>query len=280
MRNSCYTTTMLVTVDTGGTKTLIAHFTHDGSMGESVKFPTPRDPAAYVELVRSTLQERYGDKKVDAIVIAIPGIIKDGVALWCKNLGWRNFHAADAFHGVLGTVPIFIENDAKLAGLAETRVLRPMPLSSLYVTISTGIGTGMIVDGSIDPGFRLSEGGQMLLEYDGVIQQWEHFASGHAIVEVYGKYARDITSKRTWQQIADRLSRGFLAIIPLLQPEIIIIGGSVGLYYDKYADLLTGILREKLPPHIPCPVFHQAKHPETAVLYGCYYYALDQLARP
>ena len=264
---------MLVTVDTGGTKTLVAGFGRDGHLGQTIKFPTPVKQDEYVALLREKLEELYAREKVEAIVVALPGIVKDGVAVWCNNLGWKNFDAKKALSGVLGNVPVLIENDANLAGLAETRVLRPVPVSSLYVTVSTGIGTGVITNGRIDPGLRKSEGGRMLVEYDGTVREWESFASGKAIYATYGKYARDITTKRTWHQIADRISRGFLAAIPLIQPDTIIIGGSIGTYFE-----LEAILREKLPPHIPCPKVRQAKHPEMAVLYGCYYYAIDFLA--
>lgn len=270
---------MLVTVDTGGTKTLVAGFRHDGHLGKTIKFPTPRKQEEYVALLRKTLQEMYGKETVEAVVVALPGIINNGVAVWCNNLGWKNFAAQKALVGVLGNAPVFIENDANLAGLAETRVLRPMPVSSLYVTVSTGIGTGIITNGRIDAGLRKSEGGRMLVEYDGVVREWESFASGKAIYAAYGKYARDITSTRTWHQIADRISRGFLAVVPLLQPDTVIIGGSIGTYFDRYGEQLEGILREKLPAHIPCPAFRQAKHPEMAVLYGCYYYAVDSITR-
>lgn len=74
------------------------------------------------------------------------------------------------------------------------------------------------------------------------------------------------------------MSRGFLAVIPVIQPDVIIIGGSIGTYFDQYQAQLKGILKEKLPPHIPLPKLVQAKHPEQAVIYGCYYYALDVLA--
>ena len=268
---------MLVTVDTGGTKTLVAGFGRDGHLGQTVKFPTPRNQNEYVALLKKTLQDLYGKERVEAVVIALPGITKDGTAVWCNNLGWKNFAAAKALEGVLGSAPVLIENDANLAGLAEARVLRPVPVSSLYVTISTGIGTGMITGGRIDPGLRKSEGGRMLVEYDGVVREWESFASGKAIYAAYEKYARDITSKRTWHQIADRISRGFLAVVPLIQPDTVIIGGSIGTYFDRYGEQLEAILREKLPPHIPCPKFRQAKHPEMAVVYGCYYYAIDYL---
>jgi predicted NBD/HSP70 family sugar kinase len=274
----CYTTTMLVTIDTGGTKTLIASFGEDGHIGETLKFPTPRKTDEYIDLLRNTLEKTYGHEKVEAIVIALPGVVEDGVAVWCANLGWRDFDVRAALSGVLGGAPILIENDANLAGLAEARALHPVPLSVLYVTVSTGIGTGIITEGRIDPAFTKSEGGHMLVEFDGVVRGWETFASGKAIYAAYETYARDITSEHIWDQIADRISRGFLAIIPLLQPKIIIIGGSIGTYYDQYGKKLETILDEKLPVDIARPPIQQAKNPETAVLYGCYYHALNFLS--
>lgn len=269
---------MLVTVDTGGTKTLIAPFEQSGTIGETIKFPTPKNQDEYIALLRETLEKNFGDQTVEALVIALPGIVKDGVAVWCNNLEWRNFDLKSALVGVLGDAPILIENDANLAGLAETRVLDPMPTSSLYVTISTGIGTGVITDGHIDPGLRYSEGGRALVEFQGRVREWEDFASGQAIYKEFGLYARDIDSEHIWSQIADRISRGFLAVIPIIQPDTVIIGGSIGTYFEQYGAQLESILRQKLPSHIPCPVFQAARHPEQAVIYGCYYYALDSLA--
>lgn len=269
---------MIVAVDTGGTKTLISSFDHHGNIQETIKFPTPKQQEEYVSLLRTTLRKNYGHKAVTAVVIALPGIVKNGVVIWCNNLKWKNFEAHKAFKDTLGNVPVFIENDANLAGLAEARALEPVPASVLYVTISTGIGTGIITNGKIDPGLRLSEGGRTLVEFDGVIREWESFASGRAIYETYHEYAKDITSGRIWRQIANRIARGFLALIPVLQPEVIIIGGSIGTYFARYSEQLVEILQEKLPPHIPCPKFISATHPEEAVIYGGYYYAIDTLS--
>lgn len=269
---------MIVAVDTGGTKTLITAFSHDGIAGKKIKFKTPPKEADYLDLLKETLRDNYGGQRIDAVVIAMPGVVKDGVAIWCNNLHWKNFHVAKSLKGVLGEAPIWVENDANLAGLAETRSRSPMPLSSLYVTVSTGIGTGITTNGRIDPGLRLSEGGRMLVEYQGKVREWETFASGQAIYKTYDQYARDITSKRTWNEIADRISRGFLVAIPMLQPQVIIIGGSIGTYFDKYSERLESILSTHLPPHIPCPRIVPAKHPEEAVIYGCYYYAIDDLS--
>jgi len=269
---------MLVAVDTGGTKTLVASFLEDGRVGEQFKFPTPPTTIEWTVMLREVLETHFAGEDIEAIVVAMPGIVKNGVAVWCNNLKWMNFDVARALKGVLDNAPLFIENDANLAGLAETRQLKTIPDFSLYVTVSTGIGSGIITNGIIDPALRNSEAGRSLVEFDGAVREWESFASGKAIYKAYGKYARDITSKRVWHHIADRISRGFLAIIPVLQPDVIIIGGSIGTYFEHFGKDLTGLLKEHLPAHIPTPKLVQAKHPELAVIYGCYYYALDALA--
>ena len=268
---------MLVAVDTGGTKTLVASFLEDGRIGEQFKFPTPKTTVEYVSLLKEVLETHFGNETVEALVIAMPGIVRDGVAVWCNNLKWAHFDVKTALRGVLRDAPLFVENDANLAGLAETRQLNDIPTLALYVTISTGIGSGIITGGSINQALRFSEAGRSMVEYDGNVREWETFASGRAIYQAYGKFAKDITSKRIWHQIADRISRGFLAVIPVLQPEVIIIGGSIGTYFDHFGKDLKGLLKEHLPAHIPSPKIVQAKHPELAVIYGCYYYALDAL---
>lgn len=270
---------MLVTIDTGGTKTLIASFGRDGKMGESIKFPTPGDPAEYTKTIKKVVRERYGDKKVDAIVLALPSAIDKGVALWAPNMGhgWVKVPIQRLLQDLLPGVPLLIENDVKLAGLGEARLLKPIPECVMYVSFSTGIGTGIIENGHIDQAMRKSESGHIFIEYNGRVQRWEEFASGRAIVKVYKKYAREITSKRTWRQIADRMSRGLLVLTPIIQPDMIIFGGSVGTYYERYGMYLEDILKAHLPENIPLPKLRQAKHPEEAVVYGCYYYGTDYL---
>ena len=269
---------MIVAIDTGGTKTLVAGYDESGAVVVQHKFPTPKKTTEYIDAVSTHLVALFSEKPVTAISLAVPGIVRDGVAVHCPNLGWENFPVAEELRGVLGDVPIFLENDANLAGLAEARTLPEPVRACLYVTISTGIGSGIIIDGHIDAGLSHSEAGHALIEYDGIVRQWESFASGRAIFEAYKKMGKDIKSRRTWMQIADRISRGFLAVIPILQPEVIVIGGSMGTHFEKYEAYLNAILEEKLPRMITTPRIVQAQHPEEAVIYGCYYYALDQLA--
>ncbi len=273
----CYTKAMLVAVDTGGTKTLVAVFDVDGALQQASRFPTPHDTAEYVTQLVKVINELVGDGNPSIISAAIPGIIQGTTAISCGNLPWKNFDIAAALKPHFDA-KVLLENDANLAGLSEVRALQNTPERALYITVSTGIGTGIITDGKINHGMRLSEGGHMLLEYNGNMQIWESFGAGSAIYKHYRKYARDITDEKDWLDIADRISRGLLTCIPLLQPEIIIIGGSVGTYFERYEKQLTAILEEKIDAYIPLPRIIQAKHPEEAVIYGCYYYAVEQPA--
>ena len=268
---------MIIAVDTGGTKTLVAAFTAAGTIHKESKFPTPKDQAAYIAQLEQTIHEVVDTEKMDAIVVALPGVVKNGIAIWCNNLHWANFDILTPLATLFPKTPIYVENDANLGGLGEVRRLKPMPASALYVTVSTGIGTGYITNGRIDPGLRLSEGGHMLVEYRRKVQQWEKFGAGSAIYRTYHKFARDIHSDRTWRTIARRISRGFLALIPVIQPDVIIIGGSVGTYFDRYEKHLIGILEKNLPAHIPVPAFQEAKDAEKAVIYGCYFYGHDAI---
>lgn len=267
---------MIVAVDIGGTKTLVASFIDGLHVANEERFPTPQDEHEFITMLGATLQN-FGTENADAICVAVPGIIdENGVVLRCGNLPWTNFplkqRLAENF-----SCPIYINNDAKLAGLAETHSLAQIPPLSVYVTVSTGIGTGIIVDGRLLQPLAGSEGGHMLLQTPTGFQEWEDFASGKAIYESHGKLARDIQDPHEWHNIVENLALGFQTLIPLLQPNIIIIGGSVGRYFDRFGPLLLETLKSRMPAFIPIPPIVQAQHPDEAVVYGCYYYATHQV---
>lgn len=265
---------MIIAVDTGGTKTLITSFDQHGTPIELAKFPTPKDTKEYLNEL-SAIITPYTNGQLKTLVVALPGVINDGVAVLCPNLGWKNFAIVKELETRFKGVTILVENDANLGGLGEVRLLATTPHSALYITVSTGIGTGIIVDGHIDPAVRLSEGGHMLIEYKGKLKQWEKVASGRAIVRVYKKFARDLLLKRAWRQIANNISRGLFAILPIIQPDVVIIGGSVGTHFEKYDKRLKEIIKDFLPPIVKQPRIVKAKYPEYAVIYGCYFYAID-----
>lgn len=267
---------MLLTIDTGGTKTLVAGFSRAGKPGREHRFPTPLDRGEYIRQLLQIISDHYADKELQAVTIAVPGRIRHNIVEWCGNLPWENFDITQELRTHL-SCPIWVENDANLAGLAEVHALHTRPQQGLYLTISTGIGSGIIIDGAIHPGLSASEAGHMVVEYGGSMRQWESFASGRAIKAAYGKYARDIHEQKTWHEVADKVSRGLLVLIPALQPDVIIIGGSIGTYFERYGESLQRQLAAHLPPHITMPEIRQALHPEEAVIYGCYHYGTAQL---
>jgi predicted NBD/HSP70 family sugar kinase len=270
---------MIVAVDTGGTKTLVGAFTENGALLQTIKFPTPRSIPLYIDELRKAIDKLTPHGDIAILSLAVPASIRPNQELtYAPNLGWRNVNLPTLLRRYFDC-EIIIENDANLAGLAETRQLKTPPRTCLYVTIGTGIGTAVLVNGSLHPAFTFSEGGQAVLEYDGKLRVWEQFAAGSAIHQAYGKYAYEITSRRTWDQIADRISRGLLGAIPLLQPDLVIIGGGIGTHFDHYGPHLKQLLDERLPRHIIArPKIIPAAKPQEAALYGCYYHAVDRAA--
>ena len=110
----------------------------------------------------------------------------------------------------------------------------------------------------------------MLFERDGELVTWESFASGKAIVKRFGKMASEINDPATWQIISRDLVMGIIDIIANIQPDIVIIGGGVGSHFAKFEKFLKAELKKYESPMVPIPPVVAAKHPEEAVIYGCY----------
>lgn len=260
---------MYVGVDIGGSKTLAAILDTNGVIVKIQKFATPRYyPALLEELQKSATEFAAVDLRAGCV--AVPGRVDrvHGIGRYFGNLPWENVPLqADTekiFH-----CPILLENDANLGGLSESMLL-PKDRRVLYVTISTGIGTGLIVQQMIAPDLADSEGGQMLLDYHGKRESWEEFASGRAIVKRFGKKAADITDAAVWHRIAHDLAIGFIELIAVMQPDIIVVGGSVGNYFERLEPYLMQEIRKYPNPSVQIPTFQKAARPDLAVVYGCY----------
>ena len=272
---------MIIAIDTGGTKTLLAGFSKEGKLLKSFEFQTPKYQQKYLEIIEKVIKKEFSEQlklgEIQAISCAEPGIIENGVILWAKNLRWQNFNVKAELSKIFPNIKILVENDANLAGLFESKKFKNKAQNILYVTLSTGIGSGIITDGKINQGLKNSEIGRIPIEFDGRVREWEEFASARAIFNVYGKYASEISKPRQWQNIADRISRGFLVITPIIQPELIIIGGSLGENFKKFDLFLEQIVRKNLPEGISCPKIIQAQKPREAVIYGCFESAKEAL---
>ena len=260
---------MYLGIDIGGTKTLVAVLTNDGQITESKKFPTPKKYDNFILQLAYTIHH-LNHKDFKAAGVAAPGRIdrKHGRVIELGNLGWTNFPLQADVERII-KCPTVIENDANLAGLSEAMLHKDKDLV-LYVTVSTGIGTGVIYKGRLDNALLNGEGGHILLPFKDKLVKWESFASGRAIYEHFGKKAADIVLESDWKYIVRNLSLGLFQNIAIVQPDLVIIGGSIGTYFERYGHLLQAELNKWAVPVINIPKIVQAQRPEEAVIYGCY----------
>jgi predicted NBD/HSP70 family sugar kinase len=262
---------MYAGVDIGGTKTLVAVLDENGVIIESAKFPTPPLYDEFLRQLGETVKA-FDTKEYKAGGLAMPVSVFDrehGIGVSFSNLPWKNVPLHNDIEKIFGC-PIAVDNDAKLGGLSEAMLLKADYAKVLYITVSTGIGYALIDNLEINEDVGDAGGKPMLFEHDGAMIPWEDFASGHSIVEQYGKKAMDITDEQTWKHISRDLSIGLIELIAVLQPEVIVVGGSVGTYFDRYGDLLNEELRKYELPLLTIPPVIGAKRPEEAVVYGCY----------
>jgi predicted NBD/HSP70 family sugar kinase len=261
---------MFGAIDIGGTKTLMAAFDDAGKLVQKITFPTPGDYNSFIDSLAGNFKT-LGPNSYKAVTVAVPGKIdrNRGVAIAFGNLDWHNVSIRDDIEGKLSN-PIIIENDAKLAGLYEA-IQFPKFRKVLYITVSTGIGCGLIINGSIDPDFDDMEAGQMLLEHENRLERWENFASGKAIVAKYGKPASELNDPNAWHEIARNLAIGMIDLIALLTPDLIVIGGGVGSHFEKFSNQLNEELMTYANDLLKVPPIYEATNPEEAVAYGCYY---------
>lgn len=261
---------MYLGIDVGGSKTLVGVLDTHGIIVEQKKYPTPQEYEKFLLDLHETLSG-FSTKWFLAAGCGIPAsqIDRDkGVGVTFGNLPWRNVAVAGDIERI-AHCPTEIENDAKLACLSEA-TLRPKSNKVLYVTVSTGIGFAIVENGQIDTAFGDGGGRTMLAAYDGKMVPWETFASGKAIVERFGKKAYEITDVPTWQRIAHDLAGGFQQLIALTKPDVVVVGGSVGSYFERLKPHLEAELQKYETPLLKIPPMEEAKRPEEAVLYGCY----------
>jgi glucokinase len=269
---------MYLAVDVGGTKVLVATFSDDGTLQNTKKFKTPVMYPDFVEELKQNIRELIGDESPQACSIALPGTIdrENGVALYFGNLPWENVRIRDDLSDTVHC-PIILENDAKMAGLAEADSLKEQYSRVLYVTVSTGIGIGLVVDGKIEQSVSDAGGKAIMLEHRGRIMAWEEFASGKAIVAQTGKMAAEITDEGDWYLVARNIAIGLVDLCVLLGPDCVVIGGGVGSHLEKFQEKLWNELEIYHSKMVKLPQIVKAQHPEEAVIYGGYLLAKQNL---
>ena len=220
---------------------------------------------------------------VKAIGIGIPGIMdpRTGIVPKCTNLLWEGVPILAEMKKYTD-IPVFVDNDATVAGLAESVAgVSAGVKNSAFVTLGTGVGGGIIVDGRpfSGPHGVASEIGHMITVFGGELCTcgnrgcWERYASATAIIREGRRLVRmkpdcvlaravagdplAITAKHVidlakagdpdcaalFDWYTDHLCAGLVNLINLYDPEVIVLGGGV----SHAGEFLLDAVRAKLP---------------------------------
>jgi glucokinase len=275
-----------VGVDLGGTKVLVGVVGEDrqvlyedreGSAGQS-------GDELLDTLEREIREAREARPNVAAVGLGIPCTIDRmrGVAITAVNLPIRNMPIRDQMKKRL-EMPVFIDNDANVAALAEHRFGAARGTrDAVMLTIGTGVGGGVIIDGELYRGSSgaASEPGHMVIDFDGPPCQGncpnrgclETFASGTALARegreaaerepdsalgralaeagrIEGKTVTDAandgdpTAVAVVEEAGRRLGAGLSSLANIFEPEVIVLGGGVA---KVVGELMVGPAREEL----------------------------------
>ena len=256
-----------VGVDLGGTKLAVGIVDEAGRILKKHLEPTNPEEGSQAILTRiSKGIEQVWQGDIKGIGIGCPGTVdaSRGEVIFAPNLGWRGVSVGPFIQGEF-KLPVVVDNDANAAAVGELKVGGGQGCRNMiYLTVSTGIGAGIIIDGEIYRGFtfRAGEVGHMVLAPDGPLCSCgnrgclEAFASGTSIARMAMEAinrglptsmrgevdARMVAaSAREGDQLAKEiltsafryLSMGIGNLLNIFDPELIIIGGGLSAMGDQ-----------------------------------------------
>lgn len=287
----------LIAVDLGGTSIRAARFSPSGPPAlAQAKTPTQASegPEAVVRRIVQTIEQVLPPGASDLRVgVGAPGPLdpRRGIIIDAPNLpGWVNLPLRDILQERLG-FPVAVGNDANLAALGEWRFGAGRDTQDLlYLTISTGIGGGVIIDGRLLVGHSglAAELGHMTIDPDGPLcscglrGHLEALASGPAIArrarelieggrpsslaerlradgritaEAVGEAAvsGDLLARQVLDEAGEAIGLHLASLLHAFDPEIIVLGGGV----MKVGPLLFEPIERALRAHVLHPAYLQ-----------------------
>ncbi|NMA61809.1 MAG: ROK family glucokinase [Firmicutes bacterium] len=149
-------------VDVGGTSIKFGMFDSTGLLINKWEMKTPvGDGKILLECIARNIIEEADQSNITysniiGIGVGIPGSVKaDGYVEACVNLGVRDLYVSKNLSKLLGGVPVFVANDANTAALGEMWQGGGQGYNSLVlITLGTGVGSGIVIDGKVLIGRR------------------------------------------------------------------------------------------------------------------------------
>ena len=221
---------MYLLFDIGGTKTRIA-FSKDGKeIGEPIVFSTQQDfEEAMISIANSAKKLNINDE-LKSVCGGVPGVFdkNTGSLLSAPNLpNWVDKPIKSRLEEIFGA-PVFIENDAALVALGESKHGAGKDFSIVeYITVSTGVGGARVVDGEIDEKSVGFEPGHEIIFFGSDVITLEEIVSGSAIEKKFGKKPKEVKDESVWEDLAHKLALGLHNTVVLWSPDVLVLGGSM-----------------------------------------------------
>ena len=260
------TSGLVLAADIGGTLMRAALVDEKGRLVTRRAIETPAHaeaPAAFVDLVNAVAAESR--ERLTRAVVGLPGAVdyESGRLLWAPNLPerWPDLLARDVLTAELG-VPVSIANDADMAAVGEACFGAGVGVADMgYLTVSTGIGAGIVESGRLLHGVRsLGELGHTVIDWqawaDGRPGTLEELGSGSGLARLARERglgdlnAREVEDAAAsgngdaaaiWQ---GAIVAGAVAVVNLVMsfyPSTVVIGGGIGrqpTYFDAVSSLV------------------------------------------
>jgi len=239
----------VIGVDLGGTAIKFGRFLADGTCLESfsIDTPQPATPEDVISAIALTVHKINQDKTAIALGVGMPGATdaRGRIAKVAINLsGWHDVPLAEELEAKTGLQTV-ICNDANCAGLGEAWLGAGKDYQNLILlTIGTGVGGAVILDGKLFTGHNGAAGELGLVTFNpnghpcnsGNKGSFEQHASATAIYRDSGKkpsewgdlaQKNDPQALQFWQDYGKILGTGLATYIYIFSPEAILIGGGV-----------------------------------------------------
>ena len=231
---------LYVGLDIGGTKFLVAGADAAGKVLDRVQEATPPDLETGLETLNRMIATVAGGREVTAMGVAIGGPLdwRRGVVSPLHQPAWRDV-PLKALMTETWNCDFFVDVDTNVAALGEYYFGGERAPRLLYLTLSTGMGGGFIVDGRVYRGTNEAhpEVAHQSINYRCTHRQrvececgapdcLEGLVSGNGIRRVYGKPAEELTEGE-WEEVSYNLGQGLRNLAAIYAPEVIVLGGGV-----------------------------------------------------
>lgn len=250
----------IIGVDLGGTKVSVGAVT-GGVVRQIERRDVPAAEAAEIvlETIIDTIDEVF-DPSVVGIGCGVPSVVDvdEGIVYDVENIpSWQEVHLKAALEERFG-VPASVNNDANAFAVGEHVFGKGRPFRTMVgMTLGTGMGTGVIIDGRLHSGANCGAGEIGMMAHKGLtLEDW---CSGEFFRREYGVageavYLRarggDAESMGIFERFGREFSEAVMIALYAYDPEALILGGSISAAFDLFEGGLRSGLENFAYPHV------------------------------